>query len=104
MIKIKVSNKDNVINKVEIIGHADYDDYGKDIVCSGVSTVVTTTINAILIFDKKYISYERKKDGLIIRVNIHNEIVDNLILNMLNMLTEIESNYPNNVKIGKENL
>lgn len=104
MINIKVSSKDNVIDKVEITGHAGYAQYGNDIVCSGVSTLVTTTINAILTFDKKYISYEQKKDKMSIYINVHNEIVDNLLKNMLNMLAEIEEDYPKNVKIGKENL
>ena len=99
MIKVKLYGSD----KIEISGHALFDDYGKDIVCAGVSSVVTTTINAILTFDKKYIYYLKEHDKLIIEINVHNEIVDNLITNMLDMLKDIEEDYPNNIKIGKEN-
>ena len=94
MIKINISNKDGQIHKINMIGHADYDDYGKDIVCAGASSIVTTTVNAILTFDKKFISYEEKKDNFEIVINTHNEIVDNLITNMLNMLQELENDYP----------
>ena len=104
MIRVKVSNKNMVISSVTILGHADYDEYGKDIVCSAVSSIVTTTVNAILTFDKNYISYSEEKDKFLISINIHNEIVDNLINNMLNMLKEIEVDYPKNIKLKEENL
>ena len=99
MIKVKLSE-----DKIEIIGHADYDEYGKDIVCSGVSSIVTTTVNAILSFNDKYISYKEEKDKFTIVINLHNDIVDKLINNMINMLKEVETNYPKNLKIRKENL
>ena len=42
MIKVKVE-KDNI----SIIGHANYDEYGKDIVCASVSSVVMTSVEGI---------------------------------------------------------
>ena len=104
MINIVVTNKENKIKKINILGHALYDDFGKDIVCSGVSSVVITSVNAIMSFDKNYISYESKKDNFEIIINENNQIVDNLINNMINMLKDIENDYPENVKIRKENL
>ena len=35
-------------NNIEITGHANFDDYGKDIVCASVSSIVITTVNGIL--------------------------------------------------------
>lgn len=104
MIKVNISNKNDQIYKINMIGHANYDEYGKDIVCAGASTIVTTTVNAIELFDKNYISYEEKKDNFEIVINAHNEIVDNLITNMINMLQELENDYPKNIKLRKENL
>lgn len=100
MIKVNIYGKND---KIELSGHALFDDFGKDIVCAGVSSVVTTTINAILTFNKDYIYYLKEHNKLIIEVNNHNEIVDNLINNMIDMLKDIEEDYPNNIKIGKEN-
>ncbi len=100
MIKVNIYGKND---KIELIGHAMFDKYGKDIVCAGVSSVVTTTINAILSFDKNYIYYITDKDKLVIEVNIHNEIVDKLIINMIEMLKDLEEDYPKNIKIRKEN-
>lgn len=100
MIKVNIYGNND---KIELVGHALFDDFGKDIVCAGVSSVVTTTINAILTFDENYINYQILEDKFIIEVNNHNEIVDNLINNMIDMLKNIEEDYPNNIKIRKEN-
>ena len=39
MIKVKAVSKGNYLQKIEIKGHANYDDYGKDIVCAAVSSI-----------------------------------------------------------------
>lgn len=98
MIKVNIS-KDKIILK----GHSLYDDLGKDIVCSSVSSIVITTVNAILSFDENYITYIENKDSLEIDILIHNKIVDTLITNMNNLLYELERDYPKNIKIRKEN-
>ena len=100
MIKVVIHGKND---KVTISGHALYDDYGKDIVCAGVSSVVITTINAILTFNKEYINYSINNDNVSIEIIEHNDIVDNLISNMIDMLENIENDYPKNIKIRKEN-
>lgn len=102
MIKVQITAKDNNIKKINIKGHAGYDDYGKDIVCSSVSSITITTVNAILTFDKNYISYNEKKDNFEIVINENNEITKNLIQNMINMLTELSQDYPKNIKIEEE--
>ncbi len=102
MIRVLVSKKDNNIIKVDVLGHADYDQYGKDIVCSSVSSIVTTTVNAILMFDKNYLSYSEKKDDFEIVIKENNEIVDNLINNMINLLRELNEDYPDNIEIEEE--
>jgi uncharacterized protein YsxB (DUF464 family) len=102
MIKVQISVKDNNIKKINIKGHADYDDYGKDIVCSSVSSITITTVNAILMFDKNYISYNEKKDNFEIIINENNDITNKLIQNMINLLTELSQDYPKNIKIEEE--
>ena len=51
---IKVELKDNLIT---IKGHAGYADKGKDIVCASVSSIVITTINAIVEINPEAIDY-----------------------------------------------
>lgn len=101
MIKVNVL-VDDKIKEVRLIGHANYDNYGKDIVCSSASSIVITTVNAIISFNKDYIYYEENKDEFIIKIKQYNDIVDKLITNMLNLLKELEHDYPSNIKIKEE--
>ena len=48
MIKIKVNKSKDIIKEVIITGHANYAQYGKDIVCAAVSSIALTSCNAIL--------------------------------------------------------
>ena len=102
MLKLKIHKTNNKIDKINLIGHADYADYGKDIVCSSASSILITTVNAIMTFDKTYITYEEKKNNFILKINKNNEIVDNLMNNMINMFKELERDYPKNIKIEEE--
>ena len=63
MIKIKFDK-----DKISIKGHSGYDVIGKDIVCASVSSIVITSINAIIRIDEKAISY--KQDEGFIEINI----------------------------------
>jgi uncharacterized protein YsxB (DUF464 family) len=97
MIKVKTNS-----SRVCISGHAFYDDYGKDIVCASVSSIVTTTVNAILMFDKDAIKYTVKEGFIDIILNKKDDMVEKLLANMINLLEELESEYPKNIKIERE--
>lgn len=48
MINISIyKNADNLITGYKLTGHADYSEYGSDIVCAAVSALVINTINSI---------------------------------------------------------
>ena len=99
MIKVNI-NCDSKINSIEIKGHANFNEYGKDIVCSSVSSIATTTVNALFKLEKD-ISYQTKEGYLCLTINNHDEIVDKLIDNMIDLLTELEQQYKKNIKIGR---
>ena len=54
MIKIVIKRdvSSQKIISIEVKGHANSDDYGKDLVCAAVSTVITGGMNALQ--DKEY--------------------------------------------------
>lgn len=103
MIKVNVLVSDKV-KKIIIAGHANYDEYGKDIVCSSASSIVITTVNAIIAFDESYINYKEEKDKFTIEINKYDDTLEKLITNMLNMLKELENDYPKYIKIKEETL
>ena len=94
MISVKVSDK-----KISILGHAMFAEYGKDIVCSACSSIVTTTVNGILSIDKDSLDYSINEEGMEITIKKSDEITSKLIDNMVNLLRELESNYPNNIEV-----
>jgi uncharacterized protein len=102
MIRIKVLKKNNNIEKITFRGHANYAEYGKDIVCAAASATVLTTINGILSLDSSTIDVIQKDNNIDISIIKHNNISDKLLSNMLNSLKTIKSNYPKNIEIIEE--
>ena len=101
MIKVNIKKNNGLIESIKCHGHAGYDDYGKDIVCASFSTMIITTINAILEFDKDAISYTDTNDLKIINIKKDN-ITNNLLNNLVNMIYELRDNYNKNINIKEE--
>ena len=99
MITVNVSKENKKYKKVTILGHAMYDDYGKDIVCSACSSIVITTVNGILALDKGSLSYLVSKKGMTIDIKSDDQTTQILINNMVRLLKELEKNYPDNINV-----
>ena len=97
MIQVIIEKKNKHYQKIEVLGHAMYDDYGKDIVCSAVSSIITTTVNGILMLDKESLSYLVSKKGMIIDIKNTGNTTQILIDNMVNLLKDLEKKYPENI-------
>ncbi|MDF2541666.1 MAG: hypothetical protein K0S47_1384 [Herbinix sp.] len=64
MIKVAIyKNAENMITGFSLSGHADYAEYGSDVVCAAVSALVINTINSIENFtsDKFRLEQDEKK-------------------------------------------
>ena len=99
MIKVKVEKVNAKYKKISILGHSMYDDYGKDIVCSAASSIVTTSINGILALNKGSLSYLVSKKGVSIDIKSTDTTTQILINNMVSLLKELEVNYPANIEV-----
>ncbi len=99
MINVRITKENAKYKKIDILGHAMYDDYGKDIVCSAASSIVTTTVNGILALDKDNLSYMISKEGLYITIKSTDKTTQILIKNMVSLLKELEINYPANIEV-----
>ena len=102
MIKIQINKTDNRYSSLEVSGHSNYDEHGKDIVCAGVSAIVTGGLNALIIENKKKISY-RVNDGY---VNVDVLDIDDdklqIIMDVIVIqLKTIEESYKKYVKISE---
>lgn len=103
MTKAKFIYENNLFSKLEISGHSGYADYGSDIVCSGISSAVLTSINLIDKYTKDYqLTQDGKKGYLCFILNDFNNNENHISLiieNLIEVLEQIESSYPKNLKI-----
>lgn len=95
MIKVNIKN-----DEITITGHAMYDEYGKDIVCASVSSIVITSVNAIVRIDCDSIEF-KEDDGVFIKVLKHNEVIDKLLENLIDLLENLEKQYPKYIEIRR---
>ena len=100
MISVNVTFIGKDVKSLTVSGHANYDQYGKDIVCAGVSAVVTGGINALEseIESIKIINEDNKLGVEVINSNEKIQIILNTILVQLQT---IENSYKKYIKITK---
>ena len=101
MIRVNIKNKNGKVYEIVVKGHAGYDDYGKDIVCAAVSTMMITTVNNIICLDDS-INYVEDAGLLKVSVKEETEINQKLLSNVIMMLEELKSQYPKNIEIRNE--
>ena len=97
MIVVKVKYNHSSVCEITITGHANYADFGKDIVCSSVSSIVITTVNGIDSVVPNFLTVEEKKNQMRLIVRHDNEIGQKLLWNMIELLKELQVNYPKNI-------
>ena len=98
MISIEVKKKNDNINYIKISGHAEYAEEGFDIVCASVSCIAITTVNALISIDEECVVYSEAEGLLEIGIIKHDEIIDKLIINMINLLQNLSEDYKEYVK------
>ena len=100
MISVNVSFMGKDVKSLTVSGHANYDEYGKDIVCAGVSAIVTGGINALEPHMKNIeIINESNKLGVIVIES--NEVIQVILNTMLIQLETIENSYKKYIKIKR---
>lgn len=97
MIKVTIN-----YNKVIISGHANFNDYGKDIVCAAVSSIVTASVNDIHIVNANALNYEDDGKTITIEIIKEDELVMKLLNNLKELLISLSEDYPKNIKVETE--
>lgn len=102
MIKVIIKKNNELIESITISGHSLYDVHGKDIVCASVSSIAITTVNGILNIHNDVIDYKENDGYLNIQILKHNNVVDSLIKNMIDLLNSLEKDYKKYINIKEE--
>lgn len=94
MITVKAVYKQNLISQVIISGHSGYDEAGKDIVCSSVSTAMYVTLGLI---EKVCPRYKFKSDEQNAEMNLKiiesNEMTTMILENLIDTLYSISCDF-----------
>lgn len=96
---IKVVYNDNYKN-LKITGHAGYADQGKDIVCASASSIILSSVNLAIEFNKN-VKFTDDLNKIEIENNTNDENVRKVFSNMIICLEDLEKQYPDNIKISK---
>lgn len=97
MIKVKYNDE---FTNLKITGHANYAEYGEDIVCASVSSIIQTSINLAHNFNNG-VKYNDDGNTIVIENNTNDSNVLEVLKNMIDMLKELERQYPKNINISK---
>ena len=66
MIRVVIGRRDSYIDQFRVSGHAEYEDYGRDINCSAMSKLAINTVNALQFIAEETFDVEQDEDeGLI---------------------------------------
>jgi len=99
MIKVLLYGKSpDDIEKFEVVGHAEYDEPGRDLVCCAVSAIVQTTVLGLLDVANIPVVWEQRKGYLSCilpkEMTREDRALANKIVNiMINGLKSIRENY-----------
>ena len=98
MIKVKVKRENNNITYINVTGHAEFADYGSDIVCSAVSCLCFTIANQLLSIDETLNITAENNDFSFTNLSDTHDV--QLLLNTLvNGLVQVEDEYSKNIKV-----
>ncbi len=103
MIKYNITSSDERY-KIEIKGHANQNEYGKDIVCASVSTMIIMTYNLLerLGYFSCNITKPICEEGLFsLYMNISNNTQLEILNNLKESLDMLAITYPNYIKSEK---
>lgn len=103
MIKVNIhENDDGQVVSFNMSGHADFDEYGKDIVCAGASAVVFGNVNAIISMTDANPDIKLGDDGGYLEFSVEHpkdETLQMLLKAMIISLKTIEEEYNDYIRI-----
>lgn len=104
MISVNVIiNRNNEITSINLSGHAEMAEEGKDLVCAGASTCFIGALNALEEPEKATITIHKGLGSIIVKTELsaHDKIVLEVLLTQLKSIEESYSKYLK-IKIEKE--
>jgi uncharacterized protein YsxB (DUF464 family) len=104
MILVDVTrNKRSVINLITVSGHSGYDEIGKDIVCSAVSTAMYISIGLLEKLNTNHrFTSDDKMPIMKLEIESSQEITNTILENLVETLKGISNDYSKYLKINEK--
>ena len=99
MIKVLFFIKGENISGFSISGHADYDDYGKDIVCAAVTSAAIMAANTIIEIIKADAEASEADGSIKLTAKEDSDAVQTVLKGFKLHIKELAKEYPENIKI-----
>ena len=96
MIKVNLIKSDEIINGLEVSGHADSAQYGNDMICAAVSAIITGGFNA---FNDNDFDEIELKEGYA-KVKVITENGRNILNTIIVQLKTIEVSNPQYIRLS----
>ena len=102
MIKVNLAYHDGALTYIKVSGHANSDEYGKDLVCAGVSTIIVGVYNTLEKLGMLEIGTFKVKEGLA-EFTIHKITRESQLIleTLVTTLETIEMSYGDFIQIQK---
>ena len=105
MTEIEVLRKNGRIINYKAVGHAEYDEYGSDIVCAALSTALQFPLAGFQDVLDIYPRFEISSEGLLsvdlagMDLKGKDREVHSLLESMLVIVKQLSKDYPKNIKL-----
>ncbi len=90
----------NFLNGFSVSGHASFSEYGKDIVCSAVSSCIQMCCNAITEILKEKVELSCREGKISLKVDSNKKSIQDFLKALKLQLRLIEQQYPKNIKLN----
>ncbi len=101
MIKAKYEVSNNHYLSLKVSGHAEYGEYGKDLVCASVSSIMFGFMNGLDALNEK-IDIKQLENEIVIKNHSDSKVVDNYFELVIMQLKTIEESYGDFIKVERK--
>ena len=105
MTEIEILRKNGRIMSYKAVGHAEYDEYGSDIVCAALSTALQFPLAGFQDVLEIYPRFEISSEGLLsveladMDLKGKEREINTLLESMLVIVKQLSKDYPKNIKL-----
>ncbi len=101
MIKAIFEHEYGLYRSLDVSGHAEYGDYGKDLICASVSSIMFGFMNALDALEED-VQISQEENRIIITDHSDSKVVQDYFELVIMQMKTIEASYGNFIKVERK--